>query len=213
MSQSASASKDNYIATHLKESAPSDEEDCPICKDEWDAPIEEVISLHCGHVFHRKCILAWFKDGNTCPSCRAKCFPSEVPMLYISRDPNSLLFDQVRMVLIPFVLEARENITANPTDQLGHQEVFDLFLENSTSYFLGSQLGRDTLISDDALRAFLIHEFLSRLTHYQFTGVGARARALQTTHYAEAVRNSPRDIERYLLRAIPPPSIDYHYTL
>lgn len=39
---------------------------CSIC-------LENVsnVPLKCGHVFHDKCVLEWFKTNNTCPNCRS----------------------------------------------------------------------------------------------------------------------------------------------
>ena len=31
-----------------------------------------IITLHCKHKFHMKCILKWLNNKNTCPNCRYK---------------------------------------------------------------------------------------------------------------------------------------------
>lgn len=44
-------------------------ENCPICTE----PLEnDVTTLECGHAFHTKCIIRWFRRGNSaaCPMCR-----------------------------------------------------------------------------------------------------------------------------------------------
>ncbi|XP_068667377.1 uncharacterized protein [Aristolochia californica] len=45
-------------------------ETCPICMDEYgkdNPPVE----THCSHVFHKECILNWYKQSPTCPFCRS----------------------------------------------------------------------------------------------------------------------------------------------
>lgn len=42
--------------------------ECLIC---YEPNMEsEVVKLPCNHIFHKKCILQWFKLKNTCPLCR-----------------------------------------------------------------------------------------------------------------------------------------------
>ena len=41
------------------------EQTCSICMEKV-----ENIPLKCGHAFHDKCVLEWFKVNNTCPNCR-----------------------------------------------------------------------------------------------------------------------------------------------
>ena len=44
------------------------EEDCIICFDDYlqDSKCSE---LHCGHMFHNKCIVRWMDERKTCPLC------------------------------------------------------------------------------------------------------------------------------------------------
>jgi hypothetical protein len=48
-----------------------DHGECAICKDDMMMN-DTVITLHCGHSFHAKCIYSWFQDHGkrTCPMCR-----------------------------------------------------------------------------------------------------------------------------------------------
>ena len=55
------------VSSRLKECVPPEDEECPICFElatdsSWGA-------LHCGHEFHRECILKLVRQ--TCPLCRA----------------------------------------------------------------------------------------------------------------------------------------------
>lgn len=44
--------------------------DCSICLEDYEDG-ENILYLECGHYYHEKCSKNWFKDGNTCPLCRA----------------------------------------------------------------------------------------------------------------------------------------------
>lgn len=43
--------------------------DCPICLSEFETA-DQVLSLPCGHAFHKDCALPWLRDHNVCPTCR-----------------------------------------------------------------------------------------------------------------------------------------------
>jgi hypothetical protein len=45
--------------------------ECAICLAEFQAGEHGVVSLKCGHVFHRECLQPWFQAHHTCPICRA----------------------------------------------------------------------------------------------------------------------------------------------
>lgn len=54
---------------------------------------EIVCCLHCGHYYHRECLVAWFAKSNSCPSCRRIYVPLPPPRDYPPRrrddeDPN-----------------------------------------------------------------------------------------------------------------------------
>jgi hypothetical protein len=76
----ASPTRQDYIDHQLTPSPSSDEKACPICYDDWEADHELIVRTHCGHTFHRECFVAWLckediNGANSCPSCRAVCFP------------------------------------------------------------------------------------------------------------------------------------------
>lgn len=47
---------------------------CPICCEDYD--ISEIVTLECGHVFHKMCLMNWsrkemtLKTSPSCPLCR-----------------------------------------------------------------------------------------------------------------------------------------------
>lgn len=43
-------------------------DECPICLEEFNNAIP-VLELHCGHVFHIKCIDDWYQRSDLCPLC------------------------------------------------------------------------------------------------------------------------------------------------
>ena len=53
---------------------------CSICL-ETIGTTEKVVTLTCGHIYHRECILEWYEISNngTCPYCRD---PITIPVLY-----------------------------------------------------------------------------------------------------------------------------------
>ena len=44
------------------------EEDCIICMDDY-LENNKCSELHCGHKFHKTCILKWMNERKTCPLC------------------------------------------------------------------------------------------------------------------------------------------------
>ncbi|PIA49278.1 hypothetical protein AQUCO_01300259v1 [Aquilegia coerulea] len=46
----------------------TEEEDCPICLEEYDAENPRIITK-CDHHFHLSCILEWMERSDTCPVC------------------------------------------------------------------------------------------------------------------------------------------------
>lgn len=51
------------------------DKNCIICFDELDAKTE--VCLPCGHkLFHKKCLLSWFKTKDSCPLCRHRLVSS-----------------------------------------------------------------------------------------------------------------------------------------
>lgn len=77
MNHPPAQSRKQYFLSHVKPSHPSDDPECPICRDAWSPHTHTVIRTICGHVFHGSCLDRWLHDEafpNTCSICRAVCF-------------------------------------------------------------------------------------------------------------------------------------------
>lgn len=48
-----------------------DEDSCCICLEAFKQD-EELVRMHCEHMFHEKCVTDWLKLNATCPMCRSK---------------------------------------------------------------------------------------------------------------------------------------------
>ncbi|KAF0684790.1 Aste57867_23305 [Aphanomyces stellatus] len=51
----------------LKDAAPMLSSECAICLEDGD---DKVLHLHCGHGFHKDCLLSWILIRPSCPLCR-----------------------------------------------------------------------------------------------------------------------------------------------
>ena len=60
---------------HLLTAHEDAEEICPIC---LEARVGDVVGLPCTHVFHRGCILRWFEEKMSCPTCIRRVAPRQV---------------------------------------------------------------------------------------------------------------------------------------
>jgi len=75
-----SESRKDYMKYSLTDCGPSDDPNCPICTGDWNENNNAAVKTHCGHVFHRDCIVTWLNRGDaspSCPICRALCASSE----------------------------------------------------------------------------------------------------------------------------------------
>lgn len=74
-------SREQYFRNYIKPSGPSDDPVCPICFEDWNPDTSTIVQTMCSHTFHRFCLAKWLYGignevcPNTCPSCRAVCFP------------------------------------------------------------------------------------------------------------------------------------------
>lgn len=63
------------------------QEDCPICYTCLNT-CSHVVKTHCGHLFHKHCIMTWKESsiyGSTCPLCRRNTHVSRSPPSKVQR--------------------------------------------------------------------------------------------------------------------------------
>ncbi|KAF8032137.1 hypothetical protein BT93_D1149 [Corymbia citriodora subsp. variegata] len=65
------ASKSAILRLKEKFYDAEDKDCCSICLEEFHRT-EKVTELPCSHVFHRRCIIRWLEDKNSCPLCRCQ---------------------------------------------------------------------------------------------------------------------------------------------
>jgi hypothetical protein len=50
---------------------PQDKKSCVICLEDYKEN-DTILTIPCYHIFHKKCVIDWFKNDNTCPICKFK---------------------------------------------------------------------------------------------------------------------------------------------
>jgi len=47
------------------------ESDCAVCLEPYKIG-DNIVKLHCGHLYHYNCVCPWLKTNGMCPTCRSK---------------------------------------------------------------------------------------------------------------------------------------------
>jgi hypothetical protein len=58
----------NLLKLNTKPPIQIEGDKCPVCLD--DVTEEDIYKTICSHKFHKKCLIEWIKDNDTCPCCR-----------------------------------------------------------------------------------------------------------------------------------------------
>lgn len=56
---------------------------CPICMDDMADLEDVVVTVRCGHIFHRTCLFTWIGNdtqNRSCPYCRQQLFADPIPV-------------------------------------------------------------------------------------------------------------------------------------
>ena len=53
---------------------------CSICQEQINLRNEEISVLHCGHIYHQRCLQQWLETRMTCPDCRSQVVRENVVM-------------------------------------------------------------------------------------------------------------------------------------
>lgn len=64
--------KEDYtkkIETLEKEIVKDSDQQCVICLSDFNKE-EEAVKTSCNHLYHKECLRTWFKENNSCPTCR-----------------------------------------------------------------------------------------------------------------------------------------------
>lgn len=77
--------KDESVISEEKSSISDSVEKCSICS-EGMFKAEDTLSTKCGHKFHKKCVLKWFRNHTICPVDRRECSVKFVGEEVDSRD-------------------------------------------------------------------------------------------------------------------------------
>jgi hypothetical protein len=88
--------KDEFLATGL---VPVEPEQCVIC---FDLPKKTPVQVDCDgrHEFCRGCILEWFNDHNTCPTCRQPLFTMDDPVVLVDLEAEAAEAREARRIFL-----------------------------------------------------------------------------------------------------------------
>jgi hypothetical protein len=69
-------SYEDYVEKYFSENQAHHTENthCPICLEHFDSGL--VVKTHCGHAFHKTCVLIWLENNKQCPMCRTVLWQS-----------------------------------------------------------------------------------------------------------------------------------------
>tara|TARA_B100001093_G_scaffold500131_1_gene550240 strand:+ start:4565 stop:5110 length:546 start_codon:yes stop_codon:yes gene_type:complete len=104
---------------------------CSICLENFTNE-SNVINLDCNHLFHRDCIIQWFRRHSTCPVCRHSQNNEETQTteMSVELNPNfySIIFNQIYSFNLVY-----PNGTNLPTYWFGYNTIIDImqFIQHS----------------------------------------------------------------------------------
>lgn len=96
-----------------------DEERCTICLDTFGSDEQNILTLDCGHKFHKNCILNWFRrrdSSGNCPLCNDNPHGQNRPSQYFYYNQDHVKLYNNRYNLIKRKLLKNKDEKANKTE-------------------------------------------------------------------------------------------------
>lgn len=172
-------------------------ETCPICYEEFTKPIK----TECNHSFCLECARTWFKNTNTCPSCRSVVYETNQPVQQSTSQPTSedyirqmlricfsprgaAEFGQVSLNCFLITLDARDRTTF--TEEAGVRRVLE------TMHATGDEI---------RLHDNTIYDVLSRPGRFQYAlrqYIDARRTQLSGISHLESLRSVIEGVNRHI---------------
>jgi hypothetical protein len=82
--------KSEFISSLTPPTTVPEECVCGVCQDEvTQEDRETLLELPCKHIYHKDCIMPWFKKSNTCPVCREEFDCTESPVAHHTSEQDA----------------------------------------------------------------------------------------------------------------------------
>lgn len=122
-----------------------EEEVCSICLCELSR--DNLITTTCNHIFHKKCIITWIGQSDTCPLCR-----TEYPMPIKSRlNPRELLIPSISLMpshVVEFIDQFIDIVIIDENSLYEIQFINNLILANISTFIRKNQLEMNSVSAD-----------------------------------------------------------------
>ncbi|KAF2875384.1 hypothetical protein BDV95DRAFT_665935 [Massariosphaeria phaeospora] len=195
MTEYAADNRWSYIEEKLPPSAPSDEPFCPLCHGDWEASTRKIVSTHCGHVFHRMCILTWLHNKNIpnstdCPCCRAPCFPRDD--MYGPREEAALQWVFNIEVFLEHAIAPDHVMGLLHVDERTTFDAFDRYIHAYTCIYLRNPRHEGHTISEKTIR-FLVLSRLEQVSRRKISAECWSAIMQERCRFHRAITGSESD--------------------
>ncbi|KAG7402093.1 hypothetical protein PHYBOEH_007307 [Phytophthora boehmeriae] len=136
--------------------------ECVICLSDYEKD-DQVISLPCGHTFHKDCGMTWLVEHNVCPTCRFE-LPTKTEAKVATTttaataQPEQEPTPQEETASVTGVRRQRPDETFRPRDvrqrvnepSASSEEEMDLMLEEEADRFVKEENEKRTIAAEDA---------------------------------------------------------------
>ncbi|VBB29337.1 unnamed protein product [Acanthocheilonema viteae] len=130
---------------------------CQVCLDVL--ALNECSATRCGHTFHLRCIVRWFKNSRVCPVCRKEVTPTDlIPQLFFQvEDDQNSSSDDSHLLQIHFEIQ-------KVLDNLEKEKRDAATAKNKANFYLAANLLLKERISD-LESAF--HDDMQKIRHLE----------------------------------------------